>query len=96
MAVCFVTVQRRDNGTFVRYVRISVFLTMFSVHFIILVFSFLSTHVASRTTHCVPNSKELVFFELHLQASSLCEMATGVDGKENVWSYKVWDSQEFN
>jgi hypothetical protein len=44
----------------------------------------------------IQKAKELVFFELHLQASSLCEMATGVDGKENVWSYKVRDSQEFN
>jgi len=29
----------------------------------------------SRTTHCVPNSKGLVFFELLLIASSLCDMS---------------------
>jgi hypothetical protein len=32
----------------------------------------------------VPNSKELVFFELLLITSSLGEMTTGVYGKENV------------
>jgi len=48
-----------------------------------------------RTTHWVPNSKKLVFFELRLEPSSQREMDTGAGGKEHGWSYAVRDSQEF-
>ncbi len=39
--------------------------------------------------------KKLVFFELCLEPSSQRKMSTGAGEKENGWSYKVRDDQEF-